>query len=185
MIAKPEYLFRKMDPARYGDNRQKRPLFVQAYLKEKSQDQRLQDDRCERAHEIIVKWADLESKGALQTQTESNLEAEFLTEVFGDALGYALFSEGQTQWNLKPKFRLNDQTADAAIGFFDAHREVTPRAVIELKGPTVNVDRDKFNGRTPVQQCRDYLVEVPKCPWGIVSNIVSFRLYHRDHATRV
>jgi hypothetical protein len=185
MSAKPEYLFRKMDPARYGDNRQKRPLFVQAYLKDKSQDQRLQDDRCERAHEIIVKWADLESSGALQTQMESNLEGEFLTQVFGEALGYTLFSEGLSQWNLKPKFRLNDQIADAAIGFFEANLEVAPRAVIELKGPTVNVDRDKFDGRTPVRQCWDYLAEVPDCPWGIVSNIVSFRLYHRAQTTRV
>ncbi|MCX5646551.1 MAG: N-6 DNA methylase [Phycisphaerae bacterium] len=185
MSAKPEYLFRKMDPARYGDNRQKRPLFVQGYLKEKSQDHRLQDDRCERAHEIIVKWADLESSGALQTQTESNLEGEFPTQVFGEALGYTLFSEGLSQWNLKPKFRVNDQTADAAIGFFEAHREIAPRAVIELKGPTVNVDRDKFDGRTPVRRCWDYLAEVPDCPWGIVSNIVSFRLYHRAHTTRV
>jgi len=185
MSAKQEYLFRRMDPARYGDNRQKRPLFVQAFLKEKSQDRRLQDARCERAHEIIVKWADLESKGALQTQTESSLEGEFLTEVFGEALGYLLFSEGKSEWNLKPKFRLNDQTADAAIGFFEAHRDVAPRAVIELKGPTANVDRDKSSGRTPVQQCWDYLREVPDCPWGIVSNIVSFRLYHRNHPTRV
>jgi len=185
MSAKPEYLFRKMDPARYGEHRRKRPLFIQAYLKKKSQDWRLEDGRCKRAHEIILKWADLESRGVLQIQTESNVEAEFLTQVFGEALGYTLFSEGQTQWNLKPKFRLNDQTADAAIGFFEAHREVTPRAVIELKGPTVNVDRDKFNGRTPVRQCWDYLAEVPDCPWGIVSNMVSFRLYHRGQTTRV
>ena len=185
MSAKPEYLFRKMDPARYGEHRRKRPLFIQAYLKKKSQDWRLEDERCKRAHEIILKWADLESRGVLQIQTESNVEAEFLTQVFGEALGYTLFSEGQTQWNLKPKFRLNDQTADAAIGFFEAHREVTPRAVIELKGPTVNVDRDKFNGRTPVRQCWDYLAEVPDCPWGIVSNMVSFRLYHRGQTTRV
>jgi hypothetical protein len=185
MSAKSEYLFRRMDPARYGDNRQKRPLFVQAYLTDKARDQRLQDEKQQRAYEIILKWADLESSGALKTQTESNLEGEFLTQVFGEALGYTLFSEGKSQWNLKPKFRLNDQTADAAIGFFEAHREVSPRAVIELKGPTVNVDRDKSSGRTPVQQCWDYLAEVPDCPWGIVSNIVSFRLYHRNHPTRV
>ncbi len=84
-----------------------------------------------------------------------------------------------------PLANSNAQIADAAIGFFEASRQTTPRAVIELKSPTVNVDRDKFNGRTPVQQCRDYLAEVPECPWGIVSNIVSFRLYHRDHPPRV
>jgi hypothetical protein len=185
MSAKQEFLFRKMDPARYGEHRQKKPLFVAAYLRDRAQDKRLQDERCKRAHEIILRWADLEAHGALQTQTESNVEAEFLTQVFGEALGYTLFSEGQTQWHLQPKFRLNDQTADAALGFFEAHRDVTPRAVIELKGPTINLDRDKFNGRTPVQQCWDYLVEVPDCPWGIVSNIVSFRLYHREQTPRV
>lgn len=185
MSAKQEFLFRKMDPARYGEHRQKRPLFIPARLKEESLDNRLGDGRRERAYEIIVKWADLESRGKLQTQKESNVEAEFLTQVFGEALGYTLFSEGQKQWNLKPKFRLNDQTADAAIGFFEADRYVAPRAVIELKGPTVNVDRDKSGGRTPVQQCRDYLAEVPECPWGIVCNCVSFRLYHRDYPPQV
>jgi len=88
MSAKQEFLFRKMDPARYGEHRQKRPLFVQAYLKDKSRDHRLQDDRCKKAHEILLKWADLESRGVLQTQKESNVEAEFLTQVFGEALGY-------------------------------------------------------------------------------------------------
>ncbi len=185
MAAKEEHLFREMDPARYGEHRRKRPLFVQAYLKEKSQDRRLQDDKCEKAHEIIVKWADLESRGRLKGQTEKNIEAEFLTEVFGDALGYTLFSEGQKQWNLQPQFRLNGQTADAAIGFFEQRCDVTPRALIELKGPTVNLDRDRSAGRTPVQQCREYLSEVPGCPWGIVSNIVSFRLYHREQPSRI
>ena len=45
-------------------------------------------------------------------------------------------------------------------------------------GPAVDLDRDRFKGRTPVQQLWDYLNNVPDCPWGIVSNFVSFRLYH-------
>ena len=44
MSAKPEYLFRKMDPARYGDNRQKRPLFVQTYLKREAEDKQAAAD---------------------------------------------------------------------------------------------------------------------------------------------
>ena len=52
--------------------------------------------------------------------------------------------------------------------------------MIELKGAAANLDRDKFNGRTPVQQCWDYLNALPNCPWGIVSNFVTTRLYHRD-----
>ena len=50
---------------------------------------------------------------------------------------------------------------------------------MELKDSGVNLDRDRFNGRTAVQQCWDYLNALPDCPWGIVSNFVTFRLYHR------
>ena len=31
-----------------------------------------------------------------------------------------------------------------------------------------------------MQQCWDYLNALPECPWGIVSNFVTTRLYHRD-----
>jgi len=185
VTAKQDHLFPEMHPARYGEHRRKRPLFIPARLKSDSQDRRLQGHKQETAHQILGRWAELESSGALEGQKESNIEAELLIQVFGEALGYTLFSEGQKQWNLKPKFRLNSLIADAAIGFFEARKKAIPRAVIELKGPTVNVDKDKFNGRTPVQQCWDYLNEVPECPWGIVCNCVSFRLYHRDHTPRV
>ena len=52
--------------------------------------------------------------------------------------------------------------------------------MIELKGADADLDRDKFNGRTPVRQCWDYLDNLPQCPWGIVSNFVTIRLYHRN-----
>lgn len=185
MSAKQEHLFPYMDRARYGEHRRKRPLFLPVELRKDSQDNRLQDDRQRHAYEILTKWADLESKGALESRKESTIEAEFLTEVFGGALGYTFFSEGQKQWNLQPKFRVDGQVADAAIGIFEARKRTTPRALIELKGPKVNVDRDKSGGRTAVQQCWDYLNEVPKCPWGIVCNCVSFRLYHKDYPPRV
>ena len=62
---------------------------------------------------------------------------------------------------------------------------VQPLAVVELKGPRVHLDRDRSNGRTAVDQCWDYLVNTPpECRWGIVSNIVSFRLYERDSTKR-
>jgi len=185
MSAKQDYLFTRMDGARYGEDRRKRPLFIPTYLRDRSRDSRLEDDKQRKAHEILIRWADLESKGDLESRKESNIEAEFLTEVFGDALGYTFFSEGQKQWNVQPKFRVDGQVADAAIGIFETRKRATPRALIELKGPKVNVDRDKSGGRTAVDQCWDYLNEVPQCPWGIVCNCVSFRLYHKDHPKRV
>ena len=185
MTPRSKPLFPELDAARYGDARQKRPLFLPNELKRESIDKRLDGPTQEQAYAIILRWAELESGGKLQEQAETMLEAEFLTEVFGKALGYTLFSEGLKQWNLKPKFYVNGGQADAAIGIFESGKDSKPRAIIELKGPTVNVDRDRFNGRTPVRQCWDYLNAIPECPWGIVCNFVSFRLYHRDHTQRV
>jgi hypothetical protein len=185
MTPKGEHLFPEINTARYGDNRRKCPLFLPNELKKLSQDNRLRGPAQDQAHAIILKWADLESTGKLEDQKETALEGEFLTEVFGEALGYTLFSEGKKQWNLRPKFNVNGGEADAAIGIFESHKKNPPRAIIELKGPTVNVDRDKSTGRTPVQQCWDYLNAIPECPWGIVCNYVSFRLYHRNHTQRV
>jgi len=126
----------------------------------------------------------MESSDKLAEQNETAIEGEFLKEVFGDGLGYKLFSDNEETWNLKPKFSVNAGQADAAIGIFRRGKEDSPSAVIELKGPTVNLDRDKSNGRTAVRQCWDYLDELPDCQWGIVCNYVSFRLYHRNHTPR-
>jgi len=184
MTVKGEGLFPELNPARYGENRRARPLFLPNYLKADSRDNRLKGKAQDNAYEIICRWADLESSGKLEKEKETALEGEFLTHVFGQALGYTLFSENKKQWNLKPKFFVNGGEADAAIGLFESSHKHPPRALIELKGPKVNVDRDRFNGRTPVQQCWDYLDAVPECPWGIVCNYVSFRLYHRNQTPR-
>ncbi len=180
-----EHLFPQQNAARYGSNRRKRPLFLPNQLKDRAADKRLEGLAQDKAHEIICKWADLESSGKLQKEKETSLEGEFVTQVFGEALGYTLFSEGLDHWNLKPKFSVNGGEADAVIGLFQSGKSTVPRAVIELKGPTANLDRDKFNGRTAVQQCWDYLNALPECPWGIVSNLVSFRLYHRNQTPKI
>jgi len=136
------------------------------------------------AHSVIVRWAELESSGKLKRRKETALQGEFLAQVFGKVLGYRFFSENPVQWDLQTPFNVNGGEADAAIGRFASEGSDPPCVLIELKGPTVNVDRDRFNGRTAVQQCWDYLNAVPQCPWGIVCNYVSFRLYHRTHTTR-
>ncbi len=177
-------MFPETHPSRYGESHRRRNLFLPRNLQSASTDKRLEGDSYNKAHEIILKWADLESSGKLEKHKETELEGEFITQVFGEALGYKLFSENEKQWNIQPKFSVNGGEADAAIGLFEHGLKRHPSAVIELKGPSVNLDRDKFNGRTPVRQCWDYLNELPQCPWGIVSNYVSFRLYHRDNTPR-
>ena len=185
MTPKGEHLFPELNKARYGEARQLRPLFLPSLLDKESQDQRLKGPDQARAYEIVRKWADIESSGKLDPMKETNLEGEFCKEIFGDALGYTLFADNKESWNFQQKYFVNGGHADAVIGVFGSGRKPQIRAVIELKGPKVNVDRDRFNGRTPVQQCWDYLYALPDCPWGIVCNYVSFRLYHRNQTQRV
>lgn len=173
-------LFPDINPARYGNGRRRRRLFLPKFLQATAADMRLAGPARDEAHNIIIKWADLESKGKLVKRKERSLAGEFLSEVFGKALGYTLFSQDLPTWQLEPEFSLPGGQADAAIGFFSREGEKRPRVVIELEGPQVDVDRYRSQGRTPVQQCWDYLNALPDCPWGIVSNIVSFRLYHRN-----
>jgi len=134
-------------------------------------------------HAMVVKWADMEDAGRLDPLKETRLRREFLTDIFVNVLGYRQMSEGLPHWDFVDPFSVPGGEADAAIGRFWPGGNDPPRAMIELKGPKINVDRDRSNGRTAVRQCFDYLNEVPQCPWGIVCNYVSFRLYHRNKTT--
>jgi len=183
MTPKGEHLFPELNKARYGEARRLRPLFLPNLLQQEPK--KFLEEPARNAHQIICKWADIESSGKLDKMKETAIEGEFCKDIFGDALGYTLFSGGKDQWNFQQKYSVNKGQADAAIGIFGADKKPQVRAVIELKGPTANVDKDRVNGRTPVQQCWDYLNEIPQCPWGIVCNYVSFRIYHRNHTPRV
>ena len=185
MTPKGEHLFPELNKARYGEARQLRTLFLPSLLEQESHDQRLKDADQDLAYEIIRKWADIESSGKLDQMKETSIKGEFCKEIFGDALGYTLFADNKEKWNFRQEYSVNRGQADAAIGIFGIGKKDLVRALIELKGPKANVDKDRSNGRTPVQQCWDYLNEIPQCPWGIVCNYVSFRLYHRDQTPRV
>ena len=159
-------------------------LILPKLLQRAARDGRFRGQEQDAAHEIIIKWADLESGGKLARMKESQLAGEFLSEVFGAALHYTLFSENLPIWQLWPEFSINAGAADAALGEFSADADPEPTAVIELKGPKADLDRDRSGGRTAVQQCWDYLNDLACARWGIVTNIVSFRLYHHRHPRR-
>jgi len=182
-MASAPFLFPELHAARFGDNRRQRRLILPAKLAAAGADMRLRDERQDAAFEIIKRWAALEESGKLAQMNESQVEGEFVSEVFGAGLGYRQFSQNAESWELQPKFGVNGGIADAAIGEFSRDQS-RPRVLIELKGPRVNLDRAADRARSPVQQLWDYLNARPECPWGIVCNCVSFRLYHREHGSR-
>ncbi|OHB44444.1 MAG: hypothetical protein A2Y13_08610 [Planctomycetes bacterium GWC2_45_44] len=172
--AKGKLLFPEMNTAHYGNGRRSKPLFLPKVLNSVSSDKRITEtSNYKTAYEIISKWADLETRGLLDTRKESNIEQSFVNEVFEQALGYTPFTENnKEEWDIDPKYAINGGFADIALGSFSQKKKNAPDVVVELKGSTVNVDRDRFDGRTAVSQCWDYLYNLPDCQWG---NSLQFR----------
>ncbi|MDQ3330246.1 MAG: N-6 DNA methylase [Planctomycetota bacterium] len=161
------------------NSRRRRALILPTRLREESSKTRLWTPDAEAAHGIVKRWADLAATGKLHREISS--DAEFLNEVFGDALGYTARSTEAESWQLDRQTAVPGAgKADGALGRFQTGDPPAIVAVIEMKGADADLDRDRSSGRTPVQQCWDYLNALPECPWGIVSNFQTIRLYHRD-----
>ena len=157
-----------------------RTLFLSRFLAASASAPRWDTPDRAAAHAAVVQWANLAETGAL-AHKETALDADFLEKIFGDALGYKSVTESPSLFHRQKQFHVPGVgTADGALGLFTREEHSKPVAVIELKGADVDLDHDKPGGRTPVQQCWDYLNHLPDCPWGIVSNYVTIRLYHRD-----
>ncbi|MEX2172210.1 MAG: DNA methyltransferase [Pirellulales bacterium] len=162
------------------------PLFLARTVKDAAESKLLPEDDIALAHQILVKWADLEKSGQLATKTENELQGDLLEDVFGKALGYRRIVDSPEGWEQAqhPK-NLQGPEPDGILGHFKPGQPIVPDVVIELKGPLVHLDRDRSRGRTAVDQCWDYMVNMPpECQWGIVSNMVSFRLYERNSTKR-
>ncbi len=162
--------------------RRQRALFIPRFLREEATKLALQGKAQDRAYEIAVHWAKLETDGHLPTYKETSIDTQFLDQIFGEGFGYKLKTTSPDAWQLEHKYFVTDVgTADAALGNFP--ESLHPNVLVELKGSLIDLDRDRFNGRTAVQQCWDYLNAVPSCAWGIVSNFKAIRLYHREKGT--
>ncbi len=182
--AKPDLLIDVEKPVELRSRRQQ-ALFIPHYLKEAASDKKfiLDGTARDRAYVILLKWADLERVGKLRDYRETAVDTQFLDQLFGDGLGYKLKTNSPDDWQLEHKFTVPGAgIADAAFGEFPASE--APAVIVELKGSKTDLDRDRSGGRTAVQQCWGYLNDLPGCPWGIVSNFRSIRLYHRDRGTQ-
>ena len=160
--------------------RRRRALFLPRLLREEGEKPTHQGSAQEKAYDIVTRWSKLESDGHLKAK-ESSRDAEFINEIFGQALGYKIATTCPDDYHIEREFTIPGVgKADGAIGRFPLEPNGSPCAVIELKGAYVDLDRYRSQGRTPVQQLWDYLNALPDCPWGILSNFVTIRLYHRD-----
>jgi hypothetical protein len=122
------------------------------------------------------------------------LQAEFLTLVFGEALGYEHQRPDYRQLLLEKKTNVDGTKPDGALGDFGADGKGAlggpVRAVVELKSAKQNLDAKQKLGpkgrvESPVEQAFSYPSKMgPSCRWVIVSNFVELRLYAANDQTR-
>jgi len=168
------------------EQRRRRHLFLPAVLDEAAKDMRLATEEREKAYEIIKNWWAQAEAGRLNRK-ETSIDDRFLSEVFGDALGYRGVTETQTAYERERQFYVPQVgQCDGALGDFPPAEPARVRVVIELKDAQTHLDRHGRQGRSPVFQLWDYLNAMPEsCEWGIVSNFTTIRLYNRHRGTPV
>ena len=132
--------------------RRRHRLFLPKILAEEADRPFLEGADRDRAHKILLQWADLADRGQLNHK-ETALDADFLEKIFGDALGYRSVTESPNDYHRERQYFVPGAgPADGALGRFPAQKD-KPVAVIELKGAETDLDHDRFDGRTPVRQC--------------------------------
>lgn len=96
--------------------RGRRSLIIPRYLQAEASRFKTRDGELATAHEILIRWADLEIAGALDRK-ETSLDADFLNEVFGTALGYATVTQNPESFHLQRQYTVpGEGTPDGVVG---------------------------------------------------------------------
>lgn len=141
---------------------------------------------------IVENWQQNISSGKYINAKEEEIKPLFLTQFFGEILGYDY--NNSTDWNLRfeNKTSLDSTKSDGALGFFKIRNneeiQKDVKAVIEIKDARTTLDkpqnRKDFKG-SAVEQCFMYAAKIgEKCKWVIVSNFLEIRLYLANDMTK-
>jgi len=95
--------------------RRQRALFIPRFLREAASNVQLKDAAQDRAYDIALRWAELETRGHLPQYNETSIDTQFLDQLFGEGLGYQVKTTSPDAWQLEHKFTVPEVgTADAA-----------------------------------------------------------------------
>ena len=159
--------------------RSRAPLFHPRVFKERLTGFVFPNDLAER-HAILHKWVLALRAGKLDASKEVSLHGDFLSDVFGRALGYrTVTTSGAGAWEVSAERTMGGggKSADGALGFFAPNTPGIVIAPIELKGAKQSLDLALGRKQTPVQQAWDYANHSPGCHFIVVSNYKETRLY--------
>lgn len=134
----------------------------------------------ETAQSRLQHWANLIASGKADTFKETALLPEFITDIFGQLLGYTGPAGAGDSFTLlrETHVEVDGQFADAALGRFTSESKKFIVAV-EGKGSRDPLDRP-FSGRrmSAVDQAYRYAINLP-CDWIIATSMRETRLYHK------
>jgi type I restriction-modification system DNA methylase subunit len=134
----------------------------------------------ERKFSVMQRWKKSIDNSDLLKTKETSVQGQFLSQIFGDVLGYAEMI-GNDEWNIVHELtsKHDGSEADGALGFFGAKAKDV-RAVIELKDANSDLDKkqNRSNHLSPIEQGFSYAYKNgSSCGWVIVSNFREIRLY--------
>lgn len=125
-------------------------------------------------------WRKLIESGKADQLNETKLLPDFLTDIFGELLGYTGAASGGDRYTIsrEENVAVDGKVADAVLGDFTPAGQRFVVAV-EGKGTKDPLDRP-FAGRkkSAVDQALGYAVNL-KCDWYIVTSMRQTRLYHK------
>jgi hypothetical protein len=126
--------------------------------------------------------------GKTQSLKEEEIKSQFITDFFGDILGFNYGNSNKWQLREEKKSKTDGKKSDAALGYFYIDKgKDDVRAVIEIKNAKTNLDlkQKRANNQTPVEQAFGYAHKMGgKCKWVIVSNILEIRFYLANDSSR-
>jgi hypothetical protein len=137
--------------------------------------------RAEDAMPKLRQWADKFENHKLDKMKETELLPLFLSDIFGEVLGYTTpLATGDT-YTIKREatIEVDSNRPDAVLGTFGLNLDV-PTIVVEGKGPLDPLDKPyKSRSESAVRQALSYARNL-KLDWYIVTNMRETRLYSKQ-----
>lgn len=138
--------------------------------------------------EVLADWIAQLHSGKLVALKEEEIKSRFITEIFGDVLGFNYGNSRNWQLREEVKTRLDGTKPDAALGYFGIDKQQDCcRAVIEIKDAATDLDAPQKRKipKSAVEQGFEYAPKMGgECRWVIVSNFQEIRFYQATDRTR-
>lgn len=156
-------------------------LFYGPTLSKHAESAELSEDALAAGIKVVGGWVWSLQNSDLDKTKEVSVQGPFLSKIFGDCLGYEQAGGGNETHHLVAELGIQQDAADAGLGFYTASLKTT-RVVVELKDAHTSLDKKQI-GRarheTPVEQAFRYASKQDSCKWIIVSNFKEIRLYSK------